>query len=151
MSNDLVGFFAAIHARNFAGHGFAREVFVGQEIVLEAVYNALRQFADVFVFAVEQIVFQNGDDFVVGFAFVNEAQAANRNGLAQNVAVRNRAFAQHTNIKRVAVAFFHVVAARLCSGKFGNHIAAVGFWHEAIKRGNDVGIFLRAVNFQITR
>lgn len=68
--NDAVRFFSAIYVGNFTGHFFARQVFVSQKIVLQTIYNGLGQIADVVVLAIDEVVFQNGDNFVVGLALI---------------------------------------------------------------------------------
>ncbi len=53
---------------------------------------------------VHRVVVHHCDDFVVRLIFIDRAQAADRNGLYQQVAVADGFLGEHANVHRIAVA-----------------------------------------------
>src|SRR5438874_1017166 len=71
----------------------------------EAVEDGIGAVGDLAPAAVEEVALHHGDDLVVRLAPVDQAQAADRDGLDEDVAVGDRLLAEHADVERVAVAF----------------------------------------------
>lgn len=98
-----------------------------KKVVSQALDQWVRSLIDITHIAVQGVVFEYGDDFVVGFIAVDHAKVADWNGLQQDVAVCKRSFGQYADVERVAVAD-DAIAARASGAEAGYLLAAVGLW-----------------------
>src|SRR5947209_6590409 len=150
-ANGLTRGVAVVHVGDLdAARAFLRQLLVGQEVVLQAVYQTLWRFADVLDVAVGHVLLQHGDDLVVGLVAVNHAQAADGLGAHQEVGVRGGALREHADVHRVAVAAY-LLAAGAVAAEFGHAVAAEGLRDEAVQGGRERGEALRAVEAQVAR
>ena len=103
-SDDFVSFIPSVYMGNLAGTTtFARRGFVSQEVVLESIDDLVLQLVDVLDLPISRIVFEHRHDLVIDFLTIDHAKAANGDGFQQQIAVKNGAVGQHTNIKWIAI------------------------------------------------
>ena len=127
-TNNIVGFATVVDMGDLGGRfGRVGGFLIRKKVVLQALNQWVRALRYITHIAVEGIVIEYGDDFVVGFIAVDHAQAVHWNGLQQDIAVCKRSFGQYADIERVAVAD-DAIAARAFGAEAGYLLAAVGLW-----------------------
>ena len=127
-TNNILGFATVVDMGDLGGRfGRVGGFLICKKLVLQALDQRVRALIDITHIAVEGVVFEYGDDFIVGFIAVDHAQAADWNGLQQDIAVCKRSFGQYADIERVAVAD-DAIAARAFGAEAGYLLAAVGLW-----------------------
>src|SRR6266536_2322886 len=88
-ADDVVRFGAVVHVGDLDPRtGDAGSLFIGEEVVLQTCDQGRRAFPHVAPAAVQRVAFHHGNDLVVGLIAVDHAQAADRNGPQDYVAVR---------------------------------------------------------------
>ena len=118
-TNNIVGFATVVDMGDLGGRCGREEGFlICKKVVLQALDQWVRALIDITHIAVEGVVFEYGDDFVVGLIAVDHAQAADWNGLQQDIAVCKRSFGQYADVERVAVAD-DAIAARAFGAEAG--------------------------------
>ena len=94
--------------------------------------NLDRKIFDVIVFAVDCIILQDCDDFVVGLVVVQKPEPSNRFCSYQNVSVGDIFLGEYAYIERVAVSF-HIQTCQSLVGEFSHFHIAPGAGNEPVK------------------
>jgi len=148
-ANDFFSLFASVGVSDLANTGCRTwRLFVCQEIMAQAVKHRRWNIADIGPSSIGRIVFQHGDNLIVGLILIDHAQATDGNTFNEDVAMLNRSITQHADVKRVAIAlhrssdFFR----RECS----NTLAAISLWHEPIQSRAYIGVLLRTIYLQVS-
>src|SRR4029450_10898053 len=115
----------------------AWELLVGEEVVLQALYESGRALVDLEPAPVHRVPGEDGDDLVVRLVAVDHAEAADRNRLDEDVAVRDVALTEPPDVERVAVAADGWPTGALGAER-ADAVSAVSLGDEAVERGTDV-------------
>ena len=101
--DDMMGFLAAVDVGYFALRFGPGHLFVGQEVVNQPLYECFRAIGYILHRSKYSVAFENRNDFVIGLVPVEHAQAADRDGFEQQVAVGNGFLGKDTYVQRVMV------------------------------------------------
>src|SRR5262249_1167478 len=106
-------------------------LFVRQEIMLQSIDQRNRAVADIREIAVGCVIFHHGDDLVIRFAAVSQAESADGNGGEENIAMRDGLLGEYTNVERIAIAH-HIFPLRPLGKEPCYSLAAVRLRNESI-------------------
>jgi hypothetical protein len=82
--------------------------FVSVEVMPQPIHYGLGQFADVFYVCPGGIVFEHGDDFIIGLSGVVHGQATDDTGIENQLGMGDGPFTEHTDVQWIMVAFFGI-------------------------------------------
>src|SRR5262245_20406314 len=125
----------------------SRRLLVGQKIVLQPINQRNWTVSDILKIAIGCVVLHHGNDLVIRFPAVSQAESADRDGGEENIAVRDGFFSEHTNIEWIAIAH-HVLPLGPLGKEPCHSVAAERLRNKPVVHGAIVREPLRAIHFQ---
>jgi len=104
--DDFQGFVAFVDFVDEQDGLFAGDEFVGAEIMMNSLDENLWEVGERFGFTPDVVVFENGDDFVIGFAVIDHLQAADYFGVEDDFASVDGSFTDDADVERIAITTF---------------------------------------------
>ncbi len=145
--HHAVSFLGSVDFSDLARACLSRLLFVGNEVVLQALDEGVRAIVDVAPGSKGGIVFHHPDEFVVRFVVVDHAQAADDARGEQNIAMGDGTLRDDADVDRVVVAH-DPCSPRHFHAAMGDSLVAQGLGYQPVGEGAGVGVGLWSVDHQ---